>query len=1149
MERTPAASAMDWSIHLDKALRSNNPGRRTEAIQEVGARLEWWSKEPELTMAEYDMFGLVPGEDKLFANAILLRLADVFVSGDKHMKLCVVKIFLSELKQRKMNRKNKGILLRCKVENHLELLRRIKLCFDSGDEDVRAMALVLFGCWSDFAKDNAEIRYLILSSVVSCHVLEVKASLFAAGCFCEISDDFACVLLEMLVNIVLSSEMPIAGRLAGVRSFAKLGSSSALSSRAYERLTLSHFGRCSVTHIPSLQEGLKLLSGLADDIVPTMLISLSIIASRSALLISRQVDLLHSFLSEDKALPLRARSLRCLHIILSRRRFRFSPPIELMSAMFNMLNGELPSSMQCDALHILYEILMSKMLSFSSSEMHASFTKLLTTVEISTRSPFISNRLFAMHVVADISGKFTRRSDMPYDGDDKTPASQAISFLMARITFLANSLLKLKQPDMEMEKEAWSLLKIIFLLLNECPDLAEFALHKLHLLINCLLNKEDGILSTQKRDLTGQALIQFGMDHRTILSKLMVCVSKVIILCVKSLVKAGILSSQVQDDVRLIIEDVCGSSYIDSYVHTVYYLLFHPYASCHYMLKEMEECNALDRTLITFDHAYPIKNEILALERAKKLMEVKDNWSAYRAGRYAASQGAWFTAAFIFGELITMVHSDSCHQWLTSLALFARSEMKLQYYRSPKERSVLLRWLESNSSSGLSVVGDVGEAGKTTTQEMNLDEVCKILRSSKEPLFANGATQRYFQIQFLSLRVNVIDAVLHAFKLLDTVSIHNTGHLHHAASLVQPLTQLSTRLMKLAQEYDLLATSFIGIDNTSTMIISAHALSCSALAFITGFSLFFSNLGLQKLPSNFHAMLIHDLVARLWHIDQETTKELLLLLKTCFDQSKCCNLLQSKTRKLENAYEVRSVTMICQLVVNGVVGLQNAAKGLDEDSDEILSQISKDGLELQLDTVRNWLNISFRTPAYFFRLRPSVSCQLFAMNRDSGNGERISVLPGYHLHLDLCLQLTGISPESRVQLTKLYCILQCKQPSYQRPRQATDSERKTQAEVHDGIDDNVLELNEKLVKYVNSYDRFSTNDKNRTFDGQIAESIVCFRPNGKGQGFSTCILDISMFPMGSYEIKWRAGCMDIGGSYWSLNSLNSGPVVFTIRKS
>lgn len=128
-------------------------------------------------MSEFDMFNLLPGEDKLFANSILLRLTDTFTSGDKHTKLSVVNVFLSELKHRKINnynKKNKGILSKYNVENHLELLMRIKLCFVSGDEDVKALALVLFGCWSDFAKDNADIRYLILSSIVSSHVLEVR---------------------------------------------------------------------------------------------------------------------------------------------------------------------------------------------------------------------------------------------------------------------------------------------------------------------------------------------------------------------------------------------------------------------------------------------------------------------------------------------------------------------------------------------------------------------------------------------------------------------------------------------------------------------------------------------------------------------------------------------------------------------------------------------------------------------------------------------------------------------------------------------------------------------------------------------------------------------------------------------------------------
>ncbi|KAL7590418.1 hypothetical protein Lser_V15G36842 [Lactuca serriola] len=1035
MERTPAACAMDWSIHLDKALRSNNPGKRMEAIREVGDRLERWNKEPELSMAEFDMFGLVPGEDKLFANAILLRLADTFMSGDKQTKLCVVKIFLSELKHRKtkgFNRKNKGILLKNKVENHLELLRRVKVCFNSGDEDVRALALALFGCWSDFAKDNADIRYLILSSVVSCHFLEVKASLFAAGCFCEFSDDFARVLLEMLVNMVSSPEMPIASRVAGVRAFSKLGRSSTLNSKAYE-------------------EGLKLiLCSMEDDIVTNMMISLSIIASRSSILISRQVDLLLSFLSQDKAIPLQATSLRCLHILLSRTRFRFSPPTDLITAIFTMLNGKLPPPMQSDALHIFYEFLLSKMLTFSCSEMKDSFTKLLTVVGNIIQSPLLSIRLFAIYALSDISGKFTRRA-MSYDEvGSKTMASQAISFLMTRIALLANS-----QSDMEIDQEILGLLKTIFLLLNKCPNLDEFALNEIHLFINRILNKDDGVFILPCH----------------LMSKLVVRISKVVNLCLKKLMKTGPLSIQVQNVVKLLIEDVCGSSYLDCYVHILYYLLLHPHTSSN------------------FDESYLIKNDILALEKAKELL-TKDKWSAYRIGKYAACKGAWFTAGFIFGELVTMVSSDSFHHWLTSLTLFTYSEMKIQYFSSPKQHSLLLNWLNSNRSSSSP---DLSE-----TNIENLDGVCKLLQSSKNILSTNGVMpshQHYFHIQFLSLRSKVMETVAHIFKLLGTLTVS-----------FQPLEQLSKRLLKLAHEYDLFATSFIDMDHTSRMLISSHALSCSVLAFIINDS--------QKLQSDFDAMLIHDLMSRIWNIDRETCKELMLLLETSFGQC----VPQSKS--LENVYEVTSIIRICL----------NVAKRRCDNNDR---------LEFVVDAVKNWVKISLRTPKYLFRVKPCVSCEVFAMNRDSGNGGRICVMPGYHLHLDLCLQLCDISPEYRGRLTKLYCILQCKM-SYELPGQSRGDKSQTD---DDDDDDEMVELSEKLAKYVNNGDRVGGYDKDR----EIVERIVCFRVNGEGQGFGSCMVDVCRFGLGCYEIKWRAGCLDVDGSFWSLNSSNSA-LFFTVEK-
>lgn len=160
----------------------HNSGQPVEAILQIGPRLEHWSREPEPIMAVYDMFGLVPGEDRLFANTILLRLADAFRLGDKDTKLAIVRIFLSEYRNHDKKNKSKGkkgILSKARPHNHLELLTRVKDVFDTGEVESRALALALFGCWADFAKDSAQIRYVILSSLVSSHVLEVRLVFFA----------------------------------------------------------------------------------------------------------------------------------------------------------------------------------------------------------------------------------------------------------------------------------------------------------------------------------------------------------------------------------------------------------------------------------------------------------------------------------------------------------------------------------------------------------------------------------------------------------------------------------------------------------------------------------------------------------------------------------------------------------------------------------------------------------------------------------------------------------------------------------------------------------------------------------------------------------------------------------------------------------
>ncbi|KAF6168731.1 hypothetical protein GIB67_013113 [Kingdonia uniflora] len=61
--------------------------------------------------------------------------------------------------------------------------------------------------------------------------------------------------------------------------------------------------------------------------------------------------------------------------------------------------------------------------------------------------------------------------------------------------------------------------------------------------------------------------------------------------------------------------------------------------------------------------------------------------------------------------------------------------------------------------------------------------------------------------------------------------------------------------------------------------------------------------------------------------------------------------------------------------------------------------------------------------------------------------------------------------------------------------------------------------------------------------------FVCFNINETGhQGFSTCLLNVSAFPVGSQKMNWQ-GCSTVteGDSYWSPVPLNMG-IVFSVKE-
>jgi len=95
--------------------------------------------------------------------------------------------------------------------------------------------------------------------------------------------------------------------------------------------------------------------------------------------------------------------------------------------------------------------------------------------------------------------------------------------------------------------------------------------------------------------------------------------------------------------------------------------------------------------------------------------------------------------------------------------------------------------------------------------------------------------------------------------------------------------------------------------------------------------------------------------------------------------------------------------------------------------------------------------------------------------------------------------------------------------------------------------DMMIDLNKKLQCYVMKQTREFSNCDDLQSDNEV-EAYVCFETKGRSQGFSTCLLDVSAFPAGSYRVHWHSGFVDSDGAFWSLLPLSPGPV-FSVGES
>ncbi|TKY50167.1 Integrator complex subunit 7 [Spatholobus suberectus] len=1128
MEPTCAARAMEWSIQLEMGLRSTKRGVPVKAILEMEPRLRQWSREPESGVAPYAMFGLVPGEDRLFANAILLRLADAFRGGDMETRLSVVRVFLSEQKHRdkKKRKQGKGLLSEARVANHLELLKRVKSVFDSGDSKSRSLALVLFGCWADFLKDNAQIRYLIFSNLVSPHDCEVKASLYATGCFCEISDDFASISVEMLFNIMNSSAVSLPLKLAAARVLAKCKSSYSVAHKAYKI-------------------GMELVQNSSDeDFLVAMLFSLSKLACILIPFTSYQVDFLLSFLNQERTSHVQETVLRCLHFLFRRGLWEHPDNSGLICGLFSIMEEpEISLAMQYKALTVLHKVLLS----ISPSSLHMElreFVKLLTIIENASQYPASRKSYLAIRILADLCCRMKDRADVDNVFCCSSLPSRVISVIKDHIKVLVMSLLEGCQNDLTICQELQGPLKILLTIVERHPYLGSLVLDNIKAVIEYLVT----VTSTDRAVPSTLVAVNFkGEKQNSFILKLLHKIYRFLVVCLENLYIAGAINTEVFSKVNILAELVCQCSLIDCYTYTLYHLLLHSQPICDGLVHENDETR-LGSCLFR------------CTAFVNKVLTGTNGWTAYKVGVHAACQGEWLLATNIFSTLMGKVKSDSCSSWLKALFHYAHSEGKIQLLSQPKQGITSMELMETIKFPLTScdymddtfprLAGNIDDCNYYDQLTQSHVAVC----SSLKILETSGTSSQPFCFQrwFLSLRARVLENLVSVFKALREVSLNadwnfNQVEIESSDKLQclkshQDFTQISLQLFRLAEEFDLLRASFIGMDSQSSAVLAAHGLCCSVLAFAVAFGV--SNIDQHsnrifigdKTSCNLQAFMIQNLRRLFWCVDHGTKASLSSLLNY-FDPNENCLSPRPNYRTWNIGYKDREVLNVCSYAVSSAVCLYD---------EKIASRFTKNALSLLSSTLIKWMHIDFRIPKYFFKLRPFIRSELFVHNEDSRNGVDISISQGSHLTLNICLQLKNVPPNLLVKSTKLYCILHCSM-SFLIPCGQILGHSQFGCEAWK--DDEIVELNQKLFCHVldsvAGKRRIGMHSRGHG-NSRAVETFMDFRPNEKGQGFSHCSLDVSNFPVGSYKIKWHSCLVDSQDSYWSLLPLNSGPV-FVIK--
>lgn len=613
--------------------------------------------------------------------------------------------------------------------------------------------------------------------------------------------------------------------------------------------------------------------------------------------------------------------------------------------------------------------------------------KMFVVVKNMLQSSVLSNRVLAVSVLADLSGKVLGRQDMLSGGSGRILASQVISFVLDQVLSLVTPKADIHQADFALEPEVKKLLKILFNLVGKYSYLHCLVLNNVCSFACNLMKMNDNVMDSEKIDLSNHEITEYVSHGKTLVeSKIILSVSKIMSACLENLEYADTETSHALDALKLQVDNGCHCSYIGSYTRLMNFLLLHLHSTfiCMQNMAEDLMLPCKSSNLSCVDSILECDKSILGC--SKEVLERTNYWCAYKAGKKSACQGAWSTAAFIFEQLMTEVKSPSCCSWLKSLVQFSTSEKQIQLFLLSGQATCIIP-----GGSDLCEMGVSALRTRSCKYMENLLRGCDGILSAEEILAAPDMGHIFsFQRWFLTLRAKALKKVADMMKLLSSISSIQEGTGSGGQSdgdillpcstswtlgpFIDSCMEVSCHMRKLAEEFDLLIITFMGMDRQSVMSVSALALSCSLMAFTAGFAFLvpdwysseicgFSKPGYSEGP--LHALLIEDLLGRVKYIDCKTRKNLLFLLKPFRVYNRCSS---SRFKTQTCSYHTIVLHKLCEYSVGEIFSLQNVATGMQRDADA-LYRILNSGSELLMNIISKLMLIPFHTPHHFFRVR------------------------------------------------------------------------------------------------------------------------------------------------------------------------------------